>query len=120
VIALKATLSLNTIVSRPNWSNKHMASLTIRNIDEQVKSRLRINAAVRGVSMEEEVRQVLTRAVLMPVNDANARGLATLIRERINASGAAPGFDLEIAPREPMREPPTFAAPSRRTRTRTR
>ncbi len=97
-----------------------MASLTIRNIDEQVKSRLRVNAAIKGVSMEEEVRQVLTRAVLAPANDANARGLATLIRERINASGAAPGFDLEIAPREPAREPPSFVESPRRTRTRTK
>ena len=97
-----------------------MASLTIRNIDEQVKSKLRVNAAIKGISMEEEVRQVLTRAVLTPGNDANARGLATLIRERINASGAAPGYDLEIAPREPMREPPSFSAPIRRTRTRTK
>ena len=96
-----------------------MASLTIRNIDEQVKSKLRVNAAIKGISMEEEVRQVLTRAVLTPANDANVRGLATLIRERINASGAAPGCDLEIAPREPMREPPSFVEPTRRTRTRT-
>ena len=95
-----------------------MASLTIRNLDEQVKSRLRVNAAIKGVSMEEEVRQVLTRAVLTPANDANARGLATLIRERINASGAAPGFDLEIPAREPARDPPSFVAPTRRNRTR--
>ena len=94
-----------------------MAILTVRNLDENVKSKLRVNAAIKGVSMEEEVRQVLTRAVLAPANDAVVRGLATLIRERINASGAAPGFDLEIAPREPMREPPTFAAPTRRRRT---
>ena len=97
-----------------------MASLTIRNIDEQVKSRLRVNAAIKGVSMEEEVRQVLTRAVLEPANDANVRGLATLIRERINASGAAPGFDLEIPAREPTREPPSFAEPTQPTRTPTR
>ena len=93
-----------------------MANLTIRNIDEQVKSRLRVNAAIKGISMEEEVRQVLARAVLTPANDANVRGLANLIRERINASRAAPGIDLEIAPREPMREPPSFAAPTRQTR----
>lgn len=93
-----------------------MATLTIRNIDEQVKSRLRVNAAIKGVSMEEEVRQVLTRAVLTPANDANARGLATLIRARINASGAAPGVDLEIPPRQPAREPPSFVEPTRRTR----
>ena len=41
-----------------------MATLTIRNIDDQVKAKLRINAAEHGVSMEEEVRQTLTRAVM--------------------------------------------------------
>ena len=115
--ALNSTHATNTIQQRNNLKHKPVASLTIRNIDEQVKSRLRVNAAIKGVSMEEEVRQVLTRAVLAPANDADVRGLATLIRERINASGAATGFDLEIAPREPMREPPSFAAPTRRRRT---
>jgi antitoxin FitA len=84
-----------------------MASLTIRNIDEQVKSRLRINAAVRGVSMEEEVRQVLTRAVLMPANDAGAGNLFSRIRARMEANGFK-GVDLELPVREPMREPPNF------------
>ena len=33
-----------------------MASITIRNLDDEVKSRLRIRAAGNGRSMEEEVR----------------------------------------------------------------
>jgi len=40
-----------------------MAVLTIRNIDEDVKSRLRIRAATHGHSMEEEARAILRRAV---------------------------------------------------------
>jgi phosphopantothenoylcysteine decarboxylase / phosphopantothenate---cysteine ligase len=36
-----------------------MASLTVRNIDEDVKKRLRIRAARHGRSMEEEIRHIL-------------------------------------------------------------
>ena len=89
-----------------------MASLTIRNIDEQVKSKLRVNAAIKGVSMEEEVRQVLTRAVLAPANDAthpNIGNLFSRIRARMDANGFK-GVDLELPVREPMREPPQFGS----------
>lgn len=40
-----------------------MATLTIRNIDDGVKERLRVRAALQGRSMEEEVRAILRRAV---------------------------------------------------------
>ena len=85
-----------------------MATLTIRNIDDQVKAKLRVNAAEHGVSMEEEVRQTLTRAVMPSANDADSRGLATRIRDTM-AELNIKGFDLEIPPREPIREPPDFS-----------
>ena len=40
-----------------------MASITIRNLDDDVKTRLRIRAAGYGRSMEEEVRLILREAV---------------------------------------------------------
>lgn len=40
-----------------------MASITIRNIEDSLKTRLRIKAAKRGHSMEEEVRIILRQAV---------------------------------------------------------
>ncbi len=40
-----------------------MANLSIIKLDENVYSRLRILATTRGVSMEEEVRQILKQAV---------------------------------------------------------
>lgn len=43
-----------------------MASLTIRNLDEAVKQGLRLRAAKRGVSMEEEARAMLCAAALAP------------------------------------------------------
>ncbi|MCP9476197.1 MAG: hypothetical protein NNA19_13210, partial [Nitrospira sp.] len=40
-----------------------MASLTIRNIDELTKQRLRLRAAKHGLSMEEEARRLLKEAL---------------------------------------------------------
>ncbi|MFM7581515.1 MAG: FitA-like ribbon-helix-helix domain-containing protein, partial [Caldilinea sp.] len=42
-----------------------MTSLTIRNVDDATKQRLRVRAARHGVSMEEEVRRIL-KEVLHP------------------------------------------------------
>ena len=41
-----------------------MATLTIRNLDEDIKTRLRVAAAFHGCSMEEEVRIILRRALV--------------------------------------------------------
>jgi plasmid stability protein len=40
-----------------------MATLTIRNLPEKVRNRLRVRAAKRGVSMEAEARTILAEAV---------------------------------------------------------
>ena len=40
-----------------------MASITVRNIDENLKRRLRIRAAENGRSMEQEVREILAVAL---------------------------------------------------------
>ena len=40
-----------------------MATLTIRKVDDAVKKALREQAASHGVSMEEEVRQILSESV---------------------------------------------------------
>ena len=79
-----------------------MASITIRNLDGDVKTRLRVRAAGNGRSMEEEVRLILRDAVGPKPNSGN---LAEAIRARIAPLG---GVDLELPPREPGREPPTF------------
>ncbi|RIK92041.1 MAG: hypothetical protein DCC73_14435 [Proteobacteria bacterium] len=43
-----------------------MANLSIRKLDDKTLKRLRIQAAQHGVSMEEEVRQILKRSVAAP------------------------------------------------------
>ncbi len=40
-----------------------MAILTIRNLDNELKARLRVEAAQHGRSMKEEVREILRRAL---------------------------------------------------------
>jgi plasmid stability protein len=45
-----------------------MPSLSVRKIDEDTMRLLRIQAAKHGASMEEEVRQILKRAVSTPEN----------------------------------------------------
>jgi plasmid stability protein len=80
-----------------------MASITIRNLDDSLKSRLRIRAAVHGRSMEDEARDILRSAINQ---EAQAlRNLGTAIHELFKPLG---GFDLPDIPREPIREPPSF------------
>ena len=43
-----------------------MANLSVRKLDEETVAQLRIRAARRGVSMEEEVRQILKSAAAAP------------------------------------------------------
>ena len=80
-----------------------MASITIRNLDDEVRTRLRIRAAEHNRSMEEEVRIILRDAV----SDAThgPQDLAAFTRECFAPLG---GVELEIPLRGPMREPPDF------------
>ncbi len=80
-----------------------MASIMVRNLDEDLKRRLRIRAAENGWSMEQEVREILRvelTSEAMPV-----RILGTAIHELFRPLG---GVDLDIPPRAPMRDPPRF------------
>jgi plasmid stability protein len=78
-----------------------MASITIRKLDERLKARLRIRAARRGRSMEEEAREILRAA--LTAERKQPRDLYTAIREIIDPIG---GVDLEPLPRLSVREPP--------------
>jgi antitoxin FitA len=80
-----------------------MASMTIRDIDEKLKAKLRIQAARHGRSMEDEARDILRTA--LSVEPSRTKGLVETIRARIEPFG---GVELEIASREAMREPIDF------------
>jgi plasmid stability protein len=80
-----------------------MASITIRNLDEMVKRKLRLRAAQRNRSMEDEARDILRTALAQ--EPAQAGNLADAIRKRIEPSG---GCELSLPARGAMREPPDF------------
>ncbi|SDA73211.1 Plasmid stability protein [Pseudomonas sp. NFACC15-1] len=71
-----------------------MASLTIRNLDDQIKEQLRIAAAHNGHSMEEEARLILGRALARVSPEG---GLGSRIRNRFSALG---GVELDLPARD--------------------
>ncbi len=81
-----------------------MASITVRNLDDEVRTRLRVRAAEHSRSMEEEVRVILREAV--SDRHSGPRDLAKFTRECFAELG---GVELELPPRGPMREPPDFS-----------
>jgi antitoxin FitA len=76
-----------------------MATLTIRNLDDSLKARLRGEAARHGRSMEEEVRQILRERL---AGEPQAEGPVTQQHRRITAIG---GAKLESSsPEQPLAE----------------
>ena len=80
-----------------------MASITVRNLDEGLKRRLRIRAAENGRSMEQEVRDILRAAL----NEESPSGKEFIDRIRARFAELG-GVELELPPRGTMREPPDF------------
>ena len=80
-----------------------MASLTIRNLDNNLKEQLRVRAALHGRSMEAEARTILLQSL-------NATGTAKNIAVTINQRFALLDVDsLPIPSRQPVRNPPDFS-----------
>ena len=77
-----------------------MATLTVRDLDDTVRDRLRVLAAQHGRSMEAEVRAILTEAVASPME----RSLIDTL-QAFSAVLADSGYDLEPMPRQPARDP---------------
>ncbi len=79
-----------------------MTVLTVRNLDPDVKTRLRVQAAQQGIAMEEAVRRILTRAANEPqVAPTTSNDLGKRIQARLAGLGEIP-----IPPRRPMRASP--------------
>jgi antitoxin FitA len=92
-----------------------VGTLTIRNLEDPLKSRLRMRAAARNRSMEEEARQIL-RAALQETA-APTEDLGSRIRSRFAALG---DVRLAIEPREPPNDPPRFDDPPPVSRSKVR
>jgi plasmid stability protein len=71
-----------------------MATVTIRNLDDEVKDRLRVMAAAHRRWMEWGIRAILVEAVSRP---SEQRGMLSTLMERFGDLG---GVDLEIPVRK--------------------
>lgn len=80
-----------------------MASITIRNLDDALKERLRRRAAQHGRSMEDETREIL--AIALAEGRRSESNLAESVRRRFAEVG---GVDLPLSAREALRDPPRF------------
>jgi len=69
-----------------------VAAVSIRDLDDQVKERLRVRAARHGRSMEAEIRAILADAVA----ENTSEGLFTTLLERFGEVG---GVELDLPPR---------------------
>ncbi|CAK6699694.1 MAG: plasmid stabilization protein [Cyanobium sp. CZS 48M] len=83
-----------------------MASLTIRNLDDATKARLRLQAARHGHSMEEEARTILRHAVAASPDVAAGPGLGSRIQAHFAALG---GVELDLQVRASIAEAARFA-----------
>lgn len=81
-----------------------MAMLTIRNIDDSLKSQLRIRAAEHGLSMEEEVRRILQQALAPQIS---RKGFGSRIHQRVMSLTG--GMDVPVPPRSKPRSAPDFS-----------
>ncbi|MDZ4348380.1 MAG: plasmid stabilization protein [Xanthomonadaceae bacterium] len=104
VLSLKAALA-DLAEGPPRDRETAVATLTIRNLDDRLKARLRIRAAQHGRSMEEEARDILRAA--LSAQKPEPRNLAEAIRSRMAPLG---GVDLPEVQREAMREPPDLGS----------
>lgn len=71
-----------------------MASLMIRDLDDEVKARLRIQAAEHGRSMEAEARAILAGALS---GRRPARRLGSFVRDQFAGIG---GVELDVPRRD--------------------
>ena len=81
-----------------------MAAVTVRNLDDQVKERLRMRAAVHGRSMESEIRAILAEAVSVP---GDGDDLFANLLDRIGSLG---GVELDLPPRSTQVRAPDLSA----------
>ena len=80
-----------------------MASITIRKIDDRLKRKLRLRAAHRNHSMEDEARDILR--VALAEEPAQPGNLYDAMRKRFEPLG---GVEFDLPPRGPARDPPDF------------
>ena len=79
-----------------------MATLTIRDLDDELRASLRVRAARHGRSMEAEVREIIRDALARPEAPDQ---LGSRIRQRFATIG---GTELEVPARRDRPRPATM------------
>ena len=79
-----------------------MAVMTIRNLDDKVRDKLRVRAAQHGRSMEAEVRAILTEAVASPVERTMIECLMELRDAGSDSNFDIPSWLRDEEPRNPF------------------
>ncbi|HUF76248.1 MAG TPA: hypothetical protein VMM35_08205 [Longimicrobiales bacterium] len=74
-----------------------MASIIVRNLDDEVAERLRLQARLRGVSIEQEARRILAEGTRLSRTEIAARAAEIRARQRPHKSR---GVDLIREDRE--------------------
>ncbi len=91
---MTALLTVYSLVTKIILKKSKMATLTIRNLDEEIKRQLRIQGAKHNRSMEAEARLILEKSLL--TTDSSI-GLASMIREIVTPYG---GVDINLPERK--------------------
>lgn len=81
-----------------------MTTITIRNVDDELKERLKVRASEHGRSMEAEARAIL-REVLDRANKPEPGDLYRAVRGIVEPLG---GIDLDLPARKPIRDRKLF------------
>lgn len=81
-----------------------MAAISVRDLDDGVRERLRVCAAQHGRSMEAEIREILTAAVSEPASQTD------LFTTLLDHFGAVGGIDLPVPPRSSPARAADFSA----------
>lgn len=77
------------VLSVPLLHDGFMATIIIRNLDDVVADRLRLQARLKGVPVEQEARRVLTDATSLSRREIAARAAAIRARQPRHRSRAA-------------------------------
>ncbi len=85
-----------------------MSSITIRNLDKNLKASLRMRAARHGLSMEQEVRNILQSTLATDASQVNGLDFALRIHQRFKGLG---GDDLLLPERTSAGPAPDFSQP---------
>jgi len=80
-----------------------VASIIIRNLDAGLARKLRLRAARRNRSMEDEARDIVQ--TVLAQEPVSPRHLIDELRELVQPLG---GVDIELPRRGPIRRPPDF------------